>query len=111
MEVLIALAAACGFMSASRVVAERAVQPHRLLERVFDLETQAVEANDLDGREGSVGAHQEETPGGMDHGHEGTSRPAGRHSRSRTLYWMTTRRSPYKGLLPVGDPWCLPAAT
>ena len=60
------------------MVAERADQPHRLLERVFDLEAQAVETNDLDGRQGSVGAHQEAgASGGMDHGHE-AHEPAGR---------------------------------
>ena len=38
---------------------------------MFDLEAQAVEANDLDGRQGSVGAHQEaRSSRGMDHGHE-----------------------------------------
>jgi hypothetical protein len=36
---------------------------------MFDLEAQAVEADDLDGRQGSVGAHQKAgASGGMDHG-------------------------------------------
>ena len=45
---------------------------------MFDLEAQAVEADDLDGGQGSVGAHQEAgASGGMDHGHE-AHEPAGR---------------------------------
>ena len=70
MEVLVTAAAAQRLhVGHPEVVGERAEQPHRLLERVFDLEAQAVEANDLDGRQGSVGAHQEaRASGGMDHG-------------------------------------------
>ena len=48
MEVLVAAAAAHGLhLGHPEVVAERADQPHRLLERMLDLEAQAVEANDL----------------------------------------------------------------
>ena len=79
MEVLVAAAAPQRLhVGHPEVVAERADQPHRLLERVFDLEAQAVEANDLDGCQGSVGAHQQAgASGGMDHRDE-AHEPAGR---------------------------------
>src|SRR5277367_483159 len=60
MEVLVAAAAAQRLhVGHPEMVAERADQPHRLLERMLDLEAQAVEANDLDGRQGGVSAHQQ----------------------------------------------------
>jgi hypothetical protein len=77
------------------VVAERTDQPHRLLERVLDFEAQAVEANDLDGRQGvSMHIRRQQPLVGWITATKRTSRPAGRHSRSRTLYCMTTWRSP-----------------
>jgi hypothetical protein len=54
-----------------KVVGEGADQAHRLFEAVLDLEAQAVEANDLDGVQGSVGAHQQAGAAGrVEHGHE-----------------------------------------
>ena len=79
MEVLVAAAAAQRLhVGHPEVVAERTDQPHRLLERMLDFEAQAVEANDLDGRQGSIGAHQQAgASGGMDHRDE-AHEPAGR---------------------------------
>ena len=68
-----------------------------LLEGVLDLEAQAVETNDIDGVKGSVCAHGEEAGtslAGWITATKRTSRPAGRHSRSRTRAWMITLFSP-----------------
>ena len=79
MDVLVAAAASHGLhVGHPEVVAERADQPHRLLERMFDLEAQAVEPNDFDRGQRSVGAHQQAgASGGMDHRDE-AHQPAGR---------------------------------
>ena len=69
---------------------------HCLLEGVLDLEAQAIETNDIDGVKGSVCAHEECSAPlvGWITATKRTSRPAGRHSRSRTRYWMITLLSP-----------------
>ena len=93
MEMLIAAVAAQRLhVGHPEMVGEGTDLAHCLLEGVLDLEAQAVETNDIDGVKGSVCAHEEAgTSRGMDHGDEAhQGRPAGRHSRSRTRYWMIT---------------------
>ena len=41
------------------MVGEGADDAYRLLEAMFDLETQAVEANDFNGTQGRIGRHQQ----------------------------------------------------
>ena len=96
MEILIAVVAAQRLhVEHPEMVGERTDLAHCLLEGVLDLEAQAVETNDVDGVKGGIGAHEEAGPrAGWITATKRTSRPAGRHSRSQTRYWMITLFSP-----------------
>jgi len=83
-----------GHVGHPEVVAERADQPHRLLERMLDLEAQAVEANDLDSAKKFRAHQQAATSGGMDHGDRSRTGRRPGATAGPDLYWMTTWRSP-----------------
>src|ERR1700736_3892736 len=72
MKILIAVAVAQGgHVLHPEMISECTDQTRRLFEAVFDLEAQAIEANDLDGVQRDIGAHEQaRTPCGVNDGHE-----------------------------------------
>src|SRR4051812_3376825 len=79
MKMLIAIVAAQRLhVGHPEMVGERTDLAHCLFEGVLDLEAQSVQTNDVEGVEGSVGAHEEAGASyGVDHCHE-AHHPAGR---------------------------------